>query len=150
MATLEKAILIAVQAHHGQTDKAGDPYILHSLRVMLHMTHEKGMVAAVLHDVVEDTKWTTADLRQEGFSEEVLGLVDCLTRREQESYEKFIERVNLNPTARRIKIADLEENMDVKRIREPKEEDWERAKKYDRACLRLKDEREIIREKRTW
>lgn len=105
------------------------------------MTHETEMVAVVLHDVVEDTKWTTADLRQEGFSEEVLGLVDCLIRREQESYEKFIERVNLNPTARRIRIADLEDNMDVKRIREPKEEDWERAKKYDRACLRLKDKR---------
>ncbi len=69
--------------------------------------------------------------------------MDCLTRRKQESYEDFIERVNLNPIARRIKLADLEDNMDLKRIREPGEEDWERTKKYHRALLRLNDDRNI-------
>jgi (p)ppGpp synthase/HD superfamily hydrolase len=139
MATLEKAILIAVQAHQGQEDKAGDPYILHPLRVMLRMDTETETIAAILHDIVEDTRWTKDDLRKEGFSEEVLEVVDCLTRKEKESYEEFIERVKLNPIARKVKLADLEDNMDVKRIKEPKEKDWERLKKYHRAWMRLKD-----------
>lgn len=142
MATLEKAIFIALKAHQGQKDKADDPYILHPLRVMLRMASETEMIAAVLHDVVEDTDWTTADLRKEGFSEEVLKMVDCLTRRQKETYEEFIERVKLNSTARKIKLADLEDNMDINRISEPTEEDWERLKKYHRAWLRLKQCRE--------
>ncbi len=137
MATLEKAMFIAVKAHQGQKDKAGEPYILHSLRVMLRMTSEAEMIAAVLHDIVEDTYWTTADLRKEGFAEEILEVVDCLTRRKKESYEEFIERVERTPVARKIKLADLEDNMDMRRISEPTEKDWQRLKKYHRTWLRL-------------
>jgi (p)ppGpp synthase/HD superfamily hydrolase len=140
MATLEKAILIAVEAHQGQTDKAGEPYILHPLRVMLRMSSETERIAGVLHDIVEDSGWTTADLRKEGFSEGVLEAVECLTRREKEDYEVFIGRVQLNPAARKVKIADLEDNMDIMRIREPTGKDWERMKKYHRAWQRLKGE----------
>jgi (p)ppGpp synthase/HD superfamily hydrolase len=139
MATLEKAILIAVQAHQGQQDKAGEPYILHPLRVMLRMGSETEMIAAVLHDIVEDTDWAPADLRKKGFSDEVLKVVDCLTRREKENYEEFIERVKLNASARKVKLADLEDNMDIKRISKPTEKDWERLKKYHRAWLKLKE-----------
>ncbi len=138
MANLDKAILIAVRAHQNQQDKAGQTYILHTLRLMLKMDSETEMIAAVLHDVVEDSIWTVATLRKQGFSEEVLAVLDCLTRREQETYDEFIERVKLNPTARKIKIADLEDNMAIKRISKPAEKDWERLKKYHRAWLALR------------
>jgi (p)ppGpp synthase/HD superfamily hydrolase len=105
---------------------------------MLKMDSETEMIAAVLHDVVEDSIWTVADLGKQGFSEEVLAVLDCLTRREQETYDEFIERVKLDPTARKIKIADLEDNMAIKRISEPKEKDWERLKKYHKAWLILR------------
>jgi hypothetical protein len=75
------------------------------------------MIAAVLHDVVEDTDWTIDRLRREGFSETVLAAIDCLTRRDGETYEEFIERAAVNPVARRVKLADLEDNMDIRRIR---------------------------------
>ena len=75
-------------------------------------------MAAVLHDVVEDTSYTLEDLRRKGFSEAVLAAVDCLTRRGDESYEEFIERVETNPIAREVKIADLEDNMNIRRINE--------------------------------
>jgi len=137
MATLEKAIRIAAQAHQGQTDKAGAPYILHLLRVMLRMSSETEMMAAVLHDVVEDTNWTLDDLRKEGFPEEVLQTVHCLTRKDRESYEEFIERVKGNPIARRVKRADLEDNMDIRRNSNVTEEDIVRLKKYHRAWVKL-------------
>jgi (p)ppGpp synthase/HD superfamily hydrolase len=138
MASLDKAILIAVQAHQNQRDKDGQTYILHPLRLMLTMDSETEMIAAVLHDVVEDSLWTVADLGKQGFPEEVLAVLDCLTRREQETYGEFIERVKLNPTAHKIKSADLEDNMAIKRISKPAEKDWERLKKYHKAWLILR------------
>lgn len=137
MATLERAIMIAVQAHEGQRDKAGVPYILHPFRLMVQMSSEVAMIAAVLHDVVEDTDWTLARLRTEGFSEEVVRAVDALTRREGESYEEFVRRVGENPVARRVKLADLEDNMDVRRLSRLDEKDLERLKKYHQAWLKL-------------
>jgi len=133
MTNIEKAIRIALDAHRNQRDKAGETYILHPLRLMLKMDSETEMTAAVLHDVLEDSSWTSADLKREGFSEEVLAVIECLTRKTQESYEAFIERLKHNPTARKVKIADLEDNMAIKRISEPTEKDWERLKKYHRA-----------------
>ena len=132
MKQLEKAILIAVQAHTaaGQEDKAGAPYILHPLRVMLRMTTEAEMMAAVLHDVVEDTGWTLDGLRREGFPEEVVEAVDCLTRKEGETYDAFISRAGRNDLARRVKLADLEDNMDVKRMRALTEGDAHRLNRY--------------------
>src|SRR5688572_12689020 len=112
MATLEDAIAIAAQAHRRQKDKAGAAYILHPLRLMMRMKTESEKIAAILHDVVEDTGWTIEMLRDQDFSEEVLEAVECLTKREGESYEEFIERAGTNPVARRVKIADLEDNMD--------------------------------------
>ena len=91
-ATLEDAISIAAEAHRGQRDKAGAPYLLHPLRLMLRMDSEAAMMAAVLHDVVEDSDWTLERLRERGFSEEVVGAVACLTHRDGESYEDFVVR----------------------------------------------------------
>lgn len=131
--TLEDAISIAALAHKGVTDKAGAPYILHPLRMMMRMKSEAAMMAAVLHDVVEDTKWTLEQLREQGFSEEVLEAVDCLTRRDEESYEEFIERVQKNPIAREVKIADLEDNMNIQRISQIRPRDLQRLEKYHKS-----------------
>ena len=133
MATVEDAVSIAARAHRGQTDKAGAPYLLHPLRLMLRMGTEAAMMAAVLHDVVEDTEWTIERLREAGFSEEVLEAVACLTHREGESYEEFVERVRTNPIARRVKIADLEDNMNVRRMNQLGPKELERMEKYHRA-----------------
>src|SRR5512145_2822330 len=96
MATLGKAVVIAAQAHQVQYDKAGTPYILHPLRTMLRMNSETEMMAAILHDVVEDTEWTLDKLRRAGFAEEVVPAVECLTHRGHETYDEFIARVCTN------------------------------------------------------
>jgi (p)ppGpp synthase/HD superfamily hydrolase len=137
MATLDKALLIAAAAHQRQKDKAGAPYILHPLRMMMRMESEPAMIAAVLHDVVEDTDVTLDRLRDEGFSEEIVQAVDCLTRREGESYDEFIARAQTSPIARQVKIADLEDNMNPKRVGEMAPEDLARIEKYHRAWRSL-------------
>lgn len=133
IATLEDAVSIAALAHRGQKDKAGALYLLHPLRLMLRMTSEAAMMAAVLHDVVEDTDWTLERLRGEGFPGEVLEAIDCLTHRDGESYEEFVERVRANPVARQVKVADLEDNMNIRRIGRLGAKDLERLEKYHRA-----------------
>jgi (p)ppGpp synthase/HD superfamily hydrolase len=140
MATLERAVAIAAEAHVGQRDKAGAVYLLHPLRLMMQMTSEAAMIAAVLHDVVEDSAWTLDQMRAEGFSEEVLSAIDCLTGREGESYEVFIERVKPNPIARQVKLADLADNMNLRRIAEITPKDLARLEKYHRAWMTLNHE----------
>lgn len=130
MTSLEEALLIAVRAHNGQKDKAEAPYILHPLRVMFRMHSEVEMTVAVLHDVLEDSEWTLHALREQGFSEEVLAALDHLTKREGESYGEFIERVRRNSIACRVKLADLEDNMDVKRLRRLAKKDVLRLRTY--------------------
>lgn len=138
MATLAKAIAIAAQAHQEQLDKAGAPYILHPLRMMLRMRSETEMMAAILHDVVEDTDWTLDKLRQAGFSDEVVQAVECLTHRDRETYEEFIARVSVNPVARQVKLADLEDNMDMRRLSTVTEQDVQRLHKYHQAWMTLR------------
>ncbi len=140
MANLDDAITLAVQAHHRQKDKAGAPYILHPLRVMLRMKTEEEMTAAILHDVIEDTQHTLQELRDAGYSEAVVEAVDALTRRDNESYEEFTQRVKQNPMARRIKLADLEDNMDIRRFAKFDEQEVERLKKYWRAWTSLTEQ----------
>lgn len=135
---LEDAIALAVQAHRGQRDKAGQTYILHPLRVMLRLETDAERMVAVLHDVVEDSAWTLEQLRALGYPEEVLGALDCLTKREGESYEAFIERVRPHALARRVKLADLEDNMDVRRLVAVTPKDAERLARYRAAWARLK------------
>jgi (p)ppGpp synthase/HD superfamily hydrolase len=130
---LAHAIRIAAEAHEGQVDKAGQPYILHVLRVMFGCTSPEAQVAAALHDVVEDTNWTLDDLRREGFAETVVQTVDALTRREGEEYFEFARRAAATPLGREVKRADLRDNMDIRRIANPSEQDWERLKRYRKA-----------------
>src|SRR6516162_276932 len=113
---LENAIVIAVGAHRGQRDRYGAPYILHPLRVMGRVNSVTEKMVAILHDVVEDTKWTLEDLKREGFPNSVLAALDCVTKQEGEDYEEFVERSRSNPLARSVKLADLEDNMDLRRL----------------------------------
>lgn len=138
--SLERAIAIALAAHSGQTDKAGTPYILHPLRVMLRQRTDAARIAAVLHDVVEDGDgWTLDRLREEGFSEPVLAAVEAVTKRADEAgddpevYLAFVARAAAHPIGRRVKRADLEDNCDLSRIPHPTERDLQRIEKYRRA-----------------
>lgn len=140
MTQLERAIALALEAHRGQSDRQGQPYILHPLHVMMQMDDEAEMIAAVLHDVIEDTDMTLDDLRAKGFSEQVLTAVDLLTHdKETTSYEAYVRRLKPNPMARKIKLADLRHNMDIRRIRTMSDSDKARLEKYHRAWRILTD-----------
>lgn len=130
MATLERAIAIAAAAHAGQVDKAGQPYILHPLRVMLRVATEHERMAAVLHDVVEDTDVTLHTLAAEGFASEVIAAVEALTKRPGESRMQAAERAAANPIARVVKLSDNAENMDLTRIANPTADDYARLEEY--------------------
>lgn len=138
MATIERAVEIAARAHAGQRDKAGAVYLLHPLRLMLRMEDEAAMMAAVLHDVVEDTAWTLDDLAAEGFPPEVLAAVDRLTKRPGQPEEDYLDRLIPDPLAVVVKLADLEDNMNLFRIAEPTEKDLRRLAKYRRTWSRLR------------
>ena len=99
------------------------------------------MIAAVLHDVVEDTDWTGDKLRLEGFSERVIELVDLLSRRDTETYDEFIERIRSDAVAVKIKLADLEDNMDLTRLPRITDKDISRLKRSHHHWLQLKEER---------
>jgi (p)ppGpp synthase/HD superfamily hydrolase len=116
MATIEKALQIAAKAHEGQKDKDGQPYILHPLRAMMRVEGEDAQIVAVLHDVVEDTPVTADDLRQAGFSEQVVAAVLCVTHRKDESYANYVVRCKGNEVARRVKLADLHDNSRLERV----------------------------------
>jgi GTP diphosphokinase / guanosine-3',5'-bis(diphosphate) 3'-diphosphatase len=131
MSTLEKAISIAAQAHAGQVDKAGQPYILHPIRVMLRMESEVERVVAVLHDVIEDSDLTLDYLRAQGFSDEIVAAVEALTKREGETRLDAAKRAAENGIAIRVKLADNAENSDMSRIDNPSESDLLRLKEYE-------------------
>lgn len=134
MNLLERAIAIALEAHQGQTDRYGAPYILHPLHVMTQMDTEPEMMAAVLHDVLEDSELTLEALRDEGFSAEVLEAVRLLTHdATKRSYQEYVHRLKPNPIAVKVKLADLRHNMDVRRMDRVEERDAVRLEKYRRA-----------------
>jgi len=130
---LERAAGIAVEAHRGKRDRNGAPYILHPLRVMGRVSTPEEQTVAVLHDVVEDTRWTFEDLEAEGFPPRIIKALECLTKREAENYEDYVQRSAANPLAQRIKLADLEDNMDISRLHHVGDEDRVRLEKYLRA-----------------
>jgi len=136
--TLDEAIALAVHAHRGQRDKRSEPYLLHVFRVMFSQSDETARIVGVLHDSLEDTSLTLADLHAAGFSDEVCEAVDCLTRRDTEKYEDMITRVAANPLARRVKLGDLADNMDPKR-RLDGPEGAEHLAKYQAAWKRLSE-----------
>ncbi|MGD2180180.1 GTP pyrophosphokinase [Lusitaniella coriacea] len=137
MANLQRALEIAIEGHKGQQQKNGLPYVLHPLRLMLAASSTEAKIVAVLHDVIEDTNWTLEALKAEGFSQSILTAIGCLTHRDGEEYDAYIERLIDNEIAREVKLMDLKDNMDIRRIPELKESDLKRLQKYHRARSRL-------------
>ena len=141
MSTLQRAIDIATEAHHGQFDKSGKDYIGHPLRVMEMGRTEEEKIAGVLHDVVEDSDWTFEALEAEGFSQEIIEALKCVTKlSENENYDDFIERVKKNQLAVAVKINDLTDNMDIRRLPYLSDKDVKRLKKYLKAYKKLTGE----------
>ena len=141
MSTLERAIQIATEAHNGQFDKAGREYIGHPIRVMEMGRTEDEKIVGVLHDVIEDSDWTFDRLEAEGFSPKVIAALRCVTKTsENENYDDFIDRVKKNPLATAVKINDLTDNMDIRRLPYLSDKDVKRLKKYLKAYKRLTGE----------
>lgn len=135
---LKLAIELAISAHNGQFDTHnGRPYIEHPFRVMNagHTLQEK--IVGVLHDVVEDSDMTLTQLKESGFSEEIVDAVDSMTKRENESYDDYILRVQKNPIGVRVKMNDLTDNMDIRRWKDIQYHDLARLQKYLTAYKQL-------------
>ena len=130
---INKADVIARKAHAGQVDKAGADYFRHPERVAANFYGEDEIIVSLLHDVIEDTCVTLEHLKQEGFSDYVLNALDAITKREDESYDQFIQRVKDNPIAIKVKMADLRDNMNVLRLPVLTDKDLQRIAKYHKA-----------------
>jgi hypothetical protein len=137
--TLERALALAVERHAGQRDKAGEPYILHPLRIMLRMPDEACRLAAILHDVVEDTATTLAELEALGVAGEALEAVALLTHDPRVPYLDYVRRLRPHRVARTVKRADLLDNLDMARLPEPTVEDRRRLERYRAALVLLDD-----------
>jgi (p)ppGpp synthase/HD superfamily hydrolase len=136
---LGKVIVLATNAHAGQFDLGGNPYILHPLKVMhyLKTNDEELQCMAILHDVIEDTDVTLDDLRDIGCTERVIAGVDALTKREDRSYDDYKEQVFKNRDAMLVKMADLRHNSDIRRLKGASQKDIERMSRYNRFYLEL-------------
>jgi (p)ppGpp synthase/HD superfamily hydrolase len=138
MTLLEDCIAFALAAHKGQKDKYSRPYILHPLHLMSQMDTEEEMMTAVLHDVIEDTGHTLAELREMGLPEAVVRAVSLLTHdKESTPYDDYVRRLKSDPLALKVKLADLRHNMDIRRLRQVEPKDAERLEKYRRAWSTL-------------
>lgn len=124
------ALELAVEKHKNQTDKAGNPYILHPLHVMENVNSKEGKIVAILHDIIEDTDITENYLLKIGLSKRIVDAVVALTRSEDIDYQEYIKNLSSNPLAKEVKLADLEHNMDLKRLPTLEEKDLERNRKY--------------------
>lgn len=136
---LEKALQIATNAHIYQVDKAGSPYIFHPIRVSDRCYTDEERIVALLHDTIEDTEITAEYLLKEGFPRNIVDAILSVTRNKDESYEDFIKRARLNPIGRQVKLHDLEDNMDIRRLNELTEKDIYRLNKYIKAYKYLKE-----------
>ena len=137
---LYRAIEIALDAHKNVSDKGGNPYMLHPLRLMLQMDSEEEMIVAILHDVVEDSeKWSFDKLKEEGFSKKIINSLRSITKENKnEDYEKFIDRSIKDKIGRKVKIADISDNLDISRLKEVTDKDILRINKYKKALEKLK------------
>ena len=136
---LGKMIVIATNAHDGQFDRGGRPYILHPLAVMqmLKTDDEELQCIAVGHDVIEDTKVTYSELIEAGISQRVIDGIRALTKVPGETYDEYKARVLANPDARKVKKQDLRHNTDIRRLRGVSEKDFDRIAKYHRFYLEI-------------
>ena len=137
--SVEDAIILAAETHRGQRYPSPDsePYILHPLRLMLEFGDPVDQMAAVLHDVVEDTDCQIRDLVDRGFPTVVVTAIDCLTHRPNEAYADYIERLSANDVARRVKVIDLRHNLANNRRLPESSETAERISRYEEALTRL-------------
>jgi len=143
---IERAISIAVAAHKKQRDLGGKPYILHPLRLMCQFENEDAQIVAVLHDVVEDTHITLNLLQQHKFKADIIVAIDCITKRKGEPYSIYLDRVATNPLATAVKLMDLRDNCNFKRLgRKPTEKDRMRLEKYNLAIDKLTQARILHR-----
>ena len=130
---LAKAIQIASKAHENQVDKANKPYILHPLRLMMKFENIDEQIVAVLHDVIEDSDTTLSDMRNAGFSEEIVSAIDALTKKPGMEYQSYLENISKRSLARNVKIEDIKDNLNLTRLKDINDKDLERAKKYHNA-----------------
>ena len=142
MKLIETSLHIALRAYAGKTDKAGREYILHPLRVMAKMKTDLERSAALLHDVLEDSEITAEGLLAEGIPPEVVEAVQYLTKNEGGDYQEFVARAKTNRIAARVKLADIEDNIDVLRLESLGEEDLDRIRKYHTAWRLLQEDLE--------
>jgi (p)ppGpp synthase/HD superfamily hydrolase len=133
---LEKAIVLATQAHAGQKRPDGTPYILHPLRVMMAQTTIQGQIVAVLHDILEDTNFSAERLEWGGIPPDLVYQVKALTRL-RESYKSYITNIANFELAKQVKIADLKDNMNLLDLPEITDRDLQRQKKYAMALKYL-------------
>lgn len=127
------ALQIATKAHEGQKDKSGYEYIMHPIRVAERCKDTRAKIVALLHDTIEDTFVTTDYLREQGFPDEIIEGVLSVTKHQGESYDEFVRRAAESPLGKEVKKADLEDNMDIRRLKELTDEDVGRLRKYLRA-----------------
>lgn len=137
LSDLDRAIITACEAHAGQVDRGGKPYILHPLRVMMAMDDDASRIVAVLHDVLEDSQKFSVTNLQAMFGIDVAITLDCLTKRPGEVYDDYLTRVESDPLAVKVKIADLRDNTNMTRLARANSADWERHGKYMMALERL-------------
>lgn len=136
---LDKMLVIVTNAHHGQYDRGGNPYILHPLKVMhyLKSDDEELMCMALGHDVIEDTKVTYKDLRDAGITERVIKGIRALTKQPGQTYDEYKEGVFTSVDAMRVKMADLRHNTDIRRLKGVTQKDLDRIEKYHRFYLEI-------------
>lgn len=130
---------ISEQAHKEQLDKGGNSYFEHPLYVFTLVNSIDEKIVALLHDVVEDTTITLLYLKQQGFSDDIIFAIDCLTKRKHESYDDYLKRVCSSDIAIVVKIADMTHNSDITRIPNPTQKDFDRVKKYKEKIEWLKE-----------
>ena len=133
----KKAINVMYEAHQGQKDKGGFPYCFHPYQVAQSMDDEISCTCALLHDVVEDTDITLEDLKHMGFPKEVTDVLKLLTHDRAVPYMDYVRNLSVNPTARKVKLADLKHNSDLSRLKEVNDMDLERIEKYREAVQLL-------------
>lgn len=126
-----KALLVAINAHQGQKDKGNKPYILHPIRVALNVKGKDEKIVALLHDVIEDTSYTIDDL--DFLSEEQRKALLLLTHDDNVPYMEYIVELKKNKIASKVKLADLEQNMNLKRLKTISNKDLKRLEKYKKA-----------------
>lgn len=133
----KKAIRLCFEAHKNQVDKSGLPYVFHPFHLAEQMKDELSTVAALLHDVVEDTSYTLEDLRKMGFPEAVLDALVLLTHEDNIPYLDYVARLKSNPIARAVKLADLRHNSDLTRLNHVDDRAMKRVEKYQKAIALL-------------